>query len=240
MYRAAVAFLASSVHFVACVLLSRAPISSGSSSSAPKALTLLLLALEEYNYLHSNNPKCMFCRAHRWVCSHLLFGASLGEGMVHPPLVTAAFCPDPKALRADVRWCWGSFQNPAGVYGAPCVPSGFPLGHPYLQSSSGDSGNVHGSTSPFPCNPSLRTSVPHSCVWLILHFQSDTWEFQLFCWEFHLPAKLFACRVGAESAFGSFPLQTFVEGAECWRLAVTLQLSGAPCVVLHPYPLWNL
>lgn len=88
-----------------------------------------------------------------------------------------------------------------------------PLGSLPLQSIWGDSGNVHESTFPCPCNPPQRVSVPHSCVSLILHFQPGTQEFQLFCWGFHLPAKLFACRAGAKSAFGSFPWADLYRGS---------------------------
>lgn len=139
-------------------------------------------------------------------------------------LVAAAFCPDPKALRAEVRDAEAAFKILqvlmeqgllSTVWGAACVPSGGPLDPPHLQSGSGGSGNAHVSTSPFPCNPPQRVSVPHNWVSLILRFQSDTYGFQLFCCEFHLPDKLFACKAGPKSAFGSFPLQTFAEVAEC-------------------------
>lgn len=171
-----------------------APVSSGSSSSAPWALTLPLLALEEYNYLHSSNSKWVLCRVHRGVC---WLSPALKSSFHMPPafqskpvrrdsacsLVTAAFCPDPKALRAEVRDAEAAFKILqvlmeqgllSTVWGAACVPSGGPLDLPHRQSGSGGSGNAHVSTSPFPCNPPQRVSVPHNWVSLILHFQSDT------------------------------------------------------------------
>lgn len=148
------------------------------------------------------------------VYSHLLSRARTGRGGSAPSLVTAAFCLDQRL--------WGLVWDDAEtafkilqvfveqgllimVWEALCVPSGGSLGHSHLQSIWAESGNVHVSTSPCPCNRPQRVSVPHNCVSLILHFQPNTQEFQIFSWEFHLPAKMFACKAGAKSFFGSFP-----------------------------------
>lgn len=131
--------------------------------------------------------------------SHLLFRARTGRKGSASSLVTAAFCLDPKALGGDVRWHWASkiLQVSLGLlstaWGAPCVPefgSVPPAEHLRWQWEC-----AHEQLSLSLQSPTNYFSASQLC-----HFQSDTWGFQLFWWEFHL---LYACK--AKSPFGSCP-----------------------------------
>lgn len=171
--------------------------------------------------------------------SHLLFRARAGQRGSAPSLLTAAFCLDPKALRADVRWPWDSFQSPGGVCGAGAAQhgvgstlcsSGGPLGHSPCRASEVTLGMCM--WAPFPV-----LAIPHKefqCLTAVCHsFYTSNLaprSFSSFVGGFIFqPSCLPAERV-QKVLLARFHEQTFIEVAECCR--VTLQLSVAPSALL--------